>query len=90
MPDIKRHVATSLDATKHSFKLNKGCFDLFGYDFLIDADFNTYLIEVNTNPCLDEASPLLAKLVPRMINDALRLTIDQTFGPRKGMQPYDP
>jgi len=59
MPDMRRQVVLSLDSVKHTMKLNKGSFDLFGYDFIIDAEYNTFLIEVNTNPCLDEASPFL-------------------------------
>jgi len=55
------------------------CFELFGYDFIIDADLGVYLIEVNTNPCLEEASQLLKAYIPRMINDALKLTIDAAF-----------
>lgn len=30
----------------------KNCFELFGFDFLIDEDFRVWLIEVNTNPYL--------------------------------------
>ena len=45
----------------------KFCFEIFGYDFIIDSDFHTWLIEVNTNPCLEESSPLLAMLIPRML-----------------------
>ena len=30
----------------------KRCFELFGFDFLIDEDFRVWLIEVNTNPYL--------------------------------------
>jgi tubulin--tyrosine ligase len=30
----------------------KSCFELFGFDFMIDVDFRTWLIEVNTNPYL--------------------------------------
>jgi len=37
----------------------KFCFELFGYDFILDEDFNVWLIEVNTNPCLEESSELL-------------------------------
>jgi D-alanine-D-alanine ligase-like ATP-grasp enzyme len=40
------------------------CFEVFGYDFIIDADMKMWLIEVNTNPCLDESSSLLKRLIP--------------------------
>ena len=45
----------------------------------MDADFNLYLLEINTNPGLEESSPLINKILPRMIDDALRLTIDDIF-----------
>jgi hypothetical protein len=47
-------------------------------------------VEVNTNPCFDEPSALLKMFIPRMINDALKLTIDVCFGARKGMPAYKP
>lgn len=28
-------------------------FEIFGYDFMLDENLKVYLIEVNTNPCLD-------------------------------------
>lgn len=62
---------------------------MFGYDFLVDSDYESWLIEVNTNPCLEESSPLLQVLIPRMINDAMKLTIDQVFLPRKGQFHYE-
>lgn len=57
----------------------RGCFELFGYDFIIDEDFNTWLIEVNTNPCIEESSKVLKVLLPRMIEDMLKLSVDQYF-----------
>lgn len=53
----------------------KHCFEIFGYDFMIDSDFNVWLIEINTNPCLDESSPLLQQLLPRMIGNIRYLRI---------------
>jgi tubulin---tyrosine ligase len=42
-----------------------------------------WLIEINTNPCLEESSPLLQLLLPRMMNDALKLTVDLVFPAKK-------
>ena len=57
----------------------KSCFELFGYDFILDSDFNMWLIEVNTNPCIEESSGLLKILLPRMIENMLNLTVDVLF-----------
>jgi hypothetical protein len=65
----------------------RGCFELFGYDFIIDEDFNTWLIEVNTNPCIEESSRILKVLLPRMIDDMLKISVDtyfSDFNPKKG------
>ena len=71
-----------------SFKLNadrrRSCFEIFGYDFIVDSEFRAWLIEINTNPCLEESSSLLKMLLPRMIDDALRITIDIAFVKKKG------
>ncbi len=57
----------------------KFSFEIFGCDFLIDHNFEVVLIEVNTNPGLEESSELLKLLVARMIEDTFRLTIDDLF-----------
>tara|TARA_B100000513_G_C11866066_1_gene174422 strand:+ start:465 stop:635 length:171 start_codon:yes stop_codon:yes gene_type:complete len=47
-------------------------FEIFGYDFMIDEDLNTWMIEVNTNPCFELSSPYLARLIPAMVENALK------------------
>ena len=64
--DVAEHVVPRMkDLIIDSFlsvrrKINprkrKACFELFGFDFLIDEDFRTWLIEVNTNPYLGTPS----------------------------------
>ena len=80
---IKEIISISMKSVKD--KLNKNCnsyqFEIFGYDFMLDENFNLFLIEVNTNPGLEESSPWIEIIVPRMLDDALRLTIDQLFYP---------
>jgi hypothetical protein len=55
--------------------------EVFGLDFMIDDEFKPYLIEVNTNPSLDLSSPLLARLIPTMLENSLKLALDPIFLP---------
>lgn len=48
---------------------------------MLDEELRCWLIEVNTNPCLEESSKLLEMLLPRMIDDMFKLTIDKVFPP---------
>lgn len=80
-PKICNIIKTTALATRckmNSF-INKNAFEIFGYDFLIDSEYNPFLIEINTNPGYEESSPLIKMLLPRMFDDAFRLTIDVVF-----------
>ena len=59
----------------------KQCFELFGYDFLIDEDFRVWLIEVNTNPYLGIPNDFIRKLLPQMIDDMFKIVLDYRFPP---------
>ncbi len=63
---------------------------------MLDTSFRVYLIEVNTNPCLEAASPLLARLIPTMVEAAFklvevfasrRLALDPLFPPPEVLPP---
>eukprot|EP00826_Nyctotherus_ovalis_P017319 TRINITY_DN15096_c0_g1_i2.p1 TRINITY_DN15096_c0_g1~~TRINITY_DN15096_c0_g1_i2.p1 ORF type:complete len:266 (-),score=59.83 TRINITY_DN15096_c0_g1_i2:307-1104(-) len=79
--DIKNIVKKSMYAVRKKMdsENRRYSFEIFGYDFILDADFNVWLIEANTNPCLEETSELLQTLIPRMLDDAFKLTLDQVF-----------
>lgn len=42
-------------------------FEIFGLDYMIDDNFKTWLIEVNTNPCLAISSSILSRIIPAMV-----------------------
>ena len=79
---FKKIIEISMKSVKKLININqrKGSFEIFGYDFMLDEELNPYLIEINTNPGLEISSPLISKLIPRMIDDTFRLTIDEVFG----------
>ena len=84
MNQVKYIVELSMKSVKEKINPNKRnfCFEIFGYDFMMDVNLNVYLLEINTNPGLEISSPWIKAIVPRMVDDALRLTIDEVFPPR--------
>ena len=81
-PKIVRIIRITGGAAIHG-KMNfmnvKNCFEIFGYDFILDENYMPFLLEINTNPGLEISSPLISQLLPRMIDDAFKLTIDEEF-----------
>ena len=83
MKQIKEIISVSMRSGKNRINKNGRShqFEIFGYDFMLDADFNVFLIEINSNPGLEISSPWIQIIIPRMLDDALRLTVDKVFEP---------
>jgi hypothetical protein len=84
MPRIKDIIIDSFLSVRYKMNPNKRkhCFELFGFDFLLDEDFRLWLIEINTNPFLGTPNKDMVKLVPQMIEDMLKITVDPIFKPQ--------
>ena len=54
---------------------------LFGLDFMLDSKLKPYIIEANTNPCLELSCPLLERIIPHMLENAFRIALDPLFPP---------
>lgn len=59
---------------------SNNCFELFGFDILLDDTYKPWLIEVNMCPSLASDSPLDHKIKGNLIADMLTLV---------GILPYD-
>lgn len=63
---LREEIVPIIEATMMSVrqKINKNnrrfCMEIFGYDFMVDHHLKPWLIEVNTNPCLEESNKLLS------------------------------
>jgi len=74
--DSMRAVSRKIDPNRKSYS-----YEIYGYDFMIDEDLNVWMIEVNTNPCFELSSPYLARLIPAMIENCLKIAVDPIFPP---------
>jgi hypothetical protein len=79
---MKDMIIDTIVAGKKSFLGRKREFELFGYDFMIDEDIRTWLIEVNTNPYLGVPNDYIKDLLNRMLDDMLKIVVDPIFPPK--------
>ena len=50
---MKKITIYSVQAAQETIVARPHSHELFGYDFMCDTDFNTWLIEVNASPAMD-------------------------------------
>lgn len=73
---MRNFIELTFRSVRKQLQFNKFSFELFGYDFLVDDELKTHLIEVNTNPSLEESNKLLKVIMPRMLDNMFTLTVD--------------
>ena len=73
MKDIMNVV---LLAVKYKLDRKFGCFELYGFDFLIDDQLNPLLIEINTNPALFTDTSVQKEMLPRLVEDVVKMALD--------------
>lgn len=89
VPQMKSLMADAVRSVTHVLnpRLIDHCFEVFGFDFMVDSNYRVWLIEVNTNPCLDMCNSYLSCLIQNMLADTLRLTVDRFCPPCTGGSP---
>lgn len=53
-----------------------GCFEIFGFDFMVDDKFNPYLIETNMNPAMFLDTKTMEDMLPKIITDCCNLAVE--------------
>ena len=69
-----------LNSVNKTHEHRNNCFELYGFDILIDENLNPWLLEVNVCPSLSSSSPLDKKIKTSLLCDVLNLI---------GFVPYD-
>ena len=71
-----------LQSIKKTCIHKSNCFELFGYDVLIDSDLKPWLVEINLSPSLACESPLDLTIKSSLISDTLTLVGVRKFDRR--------
>jgi hypothetical protein len=84
VPQIKNIIQLTSMSVKEKININdrRFCYVVLGYDFMVDTNFKAWLIEINRNPGMVESSTLIRILIPRMLDEVFRLTLDTVFEPK--------
>eukprot|EP00951_Prasinocladus_malaysianus_P028450 scaffold259112_cov42-Prasinocladus_malaysianus.AAC.1 len=75
-PAMRQAVECSLSCVQEKVAHRKGTHELFGYDFIVDEDLGTWMIEVNCSPCLQHSTPVTGRLVSSMVEDLVKVVVD--------------
>ena len=57
--------------------------ETFGYDIMVDEDFNCWLIEVNSSPAMDYSTKITERLVKMVLEDTIKVVVDYAGAPEK-------
>ena len=71
--DIQDIILKSLSAVQKVIMNDKHCFELYGYDILIDDTLKPILIEINANPSLTSNTASDNDMKVKMLDDMLTI-----------------
>jgi hypothetical protein len=73
MKDIaKMTLGCAVDMIEH----RKNSWELYGFDFMVDDEFNAWLIEVNSSPACDYSTPTTERYVQKALVELLSVSLD--------------
>ena len=78
---IKKIIKICLKSVKYKINKNqrKFCFEIFEFNFVLDDEFNPWLIKIKSFKNKDYKNEIVHNILNRLISDAFSLTISKLF-----------
>jgi tubulin polyglutamylase TTLL4 len=76
---VEQPIVTAMGGGKHK----STCFEIYGFDILIDSKLRPWLLEVNVSPSLSSSSPMDKQIKTLLLSDSLYLTGFRLFDRKK-------
>lgn len=88
--NVKSIVCNSLESVQDMFENSKGIqFEMFGFDIMVDDNFNCWLIEVNSSPAMDYSTHVTERLVKMVLEDTIKVVVDYGMASEKKRKKVD-
>ena len=88
-PKMKQIVKWSLECVQDLVHHRDNSYELYGYDFMIDENYNPWLIEVNSSPALDYSTSVTKTLVKEVLEDTVKVMVDYHYSSDKKKKHVD-
>jgi len=73
---LERISVASLKCVQETVEHRNGSMELFGYDFMVDADMMPWLIEVNCSPTMEHSSAVTTAICKDVMEDISKVVLD--------------
>ena len=75
-PRMKDIAKWSLMCASEAIEHRTNSWELYGFDYMIDDDYNAWLIEINSSPACDYSTATTSKYVQKALVDLLAVVLD--------------
>ena len=69
-------IDTILCSQEGAMMERKGCWEVYGFDIMIDENYHPWLIEVNSSPACDYSTSVTEAFVKKALPDILKVVLD--------------
>ena len=77
--DINNAIYIALKSVQSVIINDKHCFEMYGFDILMDSNLKPWLLEVNASPSLTTTTEMDRKLKMQLLQDTFEIVVPQDW-----------